>query len=308
VLVVAQLGAYAFAQRTEPMAVRGFWSSAFAPLPYRPAAIEWWVDSILGIVHLLVANIGIAGHLPIDAWHDPSTWLVTVAFVGLVVGGVVVGVRALRNRGAEQSAALATWWATVPLIMAAAVVFAGLAVVEVYPLRGRLIVFLVPLLLTAAAHGLDVLLDREQGGRDEAGPGPTAVVVGGAAVLVAGAALISSIGILTDPYRRFDMAGALAWVEARAEPGDALIIELSSDAQWIHYRSQFDLDGVTVERRSLDSVAGELDAAEPGGTVWFVHAFVTRSHEERVDQLAVRDDVVDEFREDGTVALQITPG
>jgi len=287
-LVAVALAFAGFVHETEPAYMDAFWVDSYGPAPIDGDSVRWWVDALLGLVHLATSQIGFAWHLPVAGWTSATNQIVSIAVVILVGGGAVT---VHRRRVAGR--ARAGWLVAIPVTATFAVVLAGLSVLDLYPFRGRIILHLVPLLLVVAAHSLDVLLDRA--GRVVA---VLAVAAGSVIVLSAG---WSAGGDAVDPFDTYDLTPALEWLDARAQRDDVVVLHADSVDLVEHYANAFDFDGartVIVEGYFSGSA---VDALAGPGRAWVIHAFVhdgarplaveALSHE-RVDAVFEREGVI----------------
>ncbi|MDX2380124.1 MAG: hypothetical protein QNM02_10250 [Acidimicrobiia bacterium] len=308
VIFVAWAVALMWTQLAKPAIMQDFWADAFAPLPTSAAHVEWWVRTTVGLSHLTVTHIGVPLHTEDPAWITTGSRIVALALWGLVIAGVVRVASAVRNdrRSAGLSRSIANWLAVVPAALAIVGAFAAAAVLELYPFRGRLILALVPLVAVAAAHGLDVLLER----RSSPGVVPDrvrTVLAGIAAVVVVVAAGRSAASLIVDPYDRWDVEPAIEWIADTAGEDDAVFAYCLSDQQLQYYREHLDEAGIVAERcitsLALDAVLERVGERR----TWFLHGHI-REDRDAVELIAAHPSVVETFRSDSVIALLLNPG
>jgi hypothetical protein len=170
-----------------------FWASGFAPLSAHLPV--WVVETWYGLTHLAFLHAGPAGAEASPAWWGAPTLLLSlVVLIGLVAAG------SLRRRLA------ATLGATTVAALAASA--AGL-----YPLRGRLLLFAVPLVLLGAAYVVELVGRASR--LERVGAAVAAVVV------------LAPLGVslASYPWPHAGMEGALRYLAARREPGDTLVLD-----------------------------------------------------------------------------------
>jgi len=226
-LFAAAAGALA---RDEFMA--SFWSAGFAPLSGQLPA--WLVESALGLTHLAFLHAGASGVDADPAWYGvPVVLLTAVVIVGLAGLG--------RCSRRLQVSVLLVLGATLCLSAA-----------RVYPLRGRLILFLVPLVHVAAASAVEWLARREGARR--------------AAELLAAALVLGSLGVSlrSYPWPHAGMEGALRFLASRAEPGDGLVVDAWSAPALRFYAPRV---GLPALRPTAPPIPDDADPAAFRGAV-----------------------------------------
>jgi hypothetical protein len=228
-----------------------FWGEGFAPRPTSGAGLEWYWESALGLVHLATRHRGIATQQQLDEW----TGLGNVVALLVVVASVVIVARCDPRR----------------LLMPGGTVAAaiGLAAIDVYPFRGRLLIYLVPLVVFVVAVALDEIGPRW--------PAFASLVTVAAIVPLA----VAAVDILTDPEDRFDIVAALERVEADIEPGDFIALGPLSRPAFDFYERDFDLANSTVVEVT-DYDADVIAASGGGARVWLVASHVVRDAQERI--------------------------
>jgi hypothetical protein len=206
----------------------GYWQDGFPPRPLRVGAtLRWSVETA------------------IDAMDSPvGLALPALALVACVAGLVVLARRELVGTGMLV--------AFVPFLVVA-------AFLERYPVRGRLLLFAVPVALIALAGVV--------------APGRWRMVGLGAVVVLAGATLVDAARIVADPPEFAESRPAFQFVAANRIEGDEL---------WIHdvtvepYRYYGPIVGLDADRRTRWSPSGPCDI-EASGRVWVVFAYTLSS-------------------------------
>ena len=305
-ILLAWALALTWAQLAKPGIMQGFWADAFGPLPTGTAELGWWVRNIVGLSHLSLSNLGVPLHTENPAWVTTGSRLVAVALFGLVVVGALrVSATILRSDDREYRPAVNGWLAVVPAILTICAALAAASVLELYPFRGRLLMVLVPLVAVAAAHGLDVTVERRPSQRLVPGRAERAV-----AATAAGAVVIAVVGsaysLTVDPYDRWDIEPAVEWIADNAEVGDDVVAYCLSDQQLQYYRSHLDETKVTIHpcltTLDLQSVLGRAG----GERMWFLHGHVL-DDAAAVELIATHPSVVATLRSEGVVAVLIDP-
>jgi len=117
-----------------------FWHDAYAPLPLSLESMKWYATNFLGLTHLSLFHLGIAGHLPMEEWKNNVNKLALFFFMGSFV------ILYRKNK--------------VIFIYFVTVLFLALllSMFKVYPFRSRLILYLVPLVFLAYAFIFDFIL------------------------------------------------------------------------------------------------------------------------------------------------------
>jgi hypothetical protein len=236
-----------------------FWQSGYAPFPPRSSAdFRWYGELYASLVAMALKMLGAEGPAP-DLWWPG--WL-DAAFPLLLIGGMAGLARQAVGRRA-----------VVIVLLALATALAA-SMAHVYPLAQRLLVFAVPLvfvLLAGAVDGVAAL------GAPGALAG-TALAAGLVALAVRPA-----IAVATTSPETADAKGALAYVAARARPGDQLAPTAWSMAAVQFYRPRFALDGLKDAPPIQPTVDGPgyvnvLRTRGMLGRTWVVvsHRFVER--------------------------------
>jgi hypothetical protein len=179
----------------------GYWQGGFAPHPLRIGSTLNWVGST---VHGVI-------NLPLDF----GVWPLAVI---LIASGVVT----------------LLWRRTLLglfVVAVIAVVFFA-AIVQEYPIQGRMVLFLVPLGCLAIAAPM--LISTR----------PAAQVV---CVCLVAAVMIPSIAsaahAAVDPYTRTEAREAYVYVQEHERPGDKVLVEWSGTAVYLYYHETLGVTG-----------------------------------------------------------------
>jgi hypothetical protein len=215
-------------------ALLGYWQGGFAPRPLAIGSTLTWIGSA---VH------GVIG-LPLDF----GVWPLAVLLV-------VLGMATLLWRR--------TLIGLFVVIVVAVVFFA--AIIQQYPIQGRMVLFFVPLGCLAIASPM--LLSKRM-----------AVQV--VCACLAGVVLLPSIAsaahAAADPYTRTEAREAYLYVQEHERPGDKMLIEWSGTAVYLYYHETIGVTGIGSFKFSgspkscNNSVLGD----DLSGTdrVWFIFA------------------------------------
>ena len=226
--------------------LRDFWSAGFPTVPPRSwADLAWWPRTLLGI------------------FSDPSG----LPFPGVAVTAAVLGCVRL---AAARRAQLAVLLAPVLCLLGAAVVhmfpFPTSGSAATLPLQGRVILFVVPLLLLLIAAGLGALWASADRVARAAGQVMAVLLLAGLAVDaargLAGPTSINELRGLVETIATRGQAGDVIVVnekarptldyyverESRAQPAlrDLAIVELKGKGQWAAFQEQ--LEGIVAPR------------------------------------------------------------
>lgn len=293
----------------EPGYMQEFWGEVFAPAPTDVAGLEWWAEAAVGLSHLTLSNVGIATSQIDPAWATtPARLLAVVLWSVAAIGAVVAVMRTVRARrdGCTVGTATAAWWGAVVPSSAITAAFAIAAIVDQYPFRGRLVLFLVPLVAVVVAHGLDVLFDSDGSGDGSAARSVRvrSVLVMAAAGVIGVAVAVPALGVLVDPFDRWDIEPAIEWIAEGAEPDDPVIVYGYSASQSQYYGDHFTDAGVVRVTGCCDLRMDTLEAAAGGPRFWLLHGHI-RTDAEQAAALAERPEVMAAYRGEGVMALLI---
>lgn len=267
---VALLMSLQLRRTSDSDAIDAFWADSFAPLPDSAVHLRWWWESALGFVHLATALRGIASQQRLDSWTEP------VVIVSLLV---VVGAAGLVAR--DRPAALVLPATTI-------LVSLTLAGLEIYPFRGRLILYLIPMLALVVAHAVDAL--------DRRAP-VLAWVLCGLVILRVG---WMAGDVLLEPDDRFDMVAALGHVEDGIEPGEVIVLGRGSAAAFEFYADDFDLGDAAVVTVETYDAAVVIDAGG-GAPVWFVASHVLGRDLAAIDEMDNSPEITESWSGDSAV-------
>lgn len=257
---IASFGAtYALALRTvtDNAWLEGYWAAGYAPSPL--ANPLWYRDSALGLVSIAFGPSGAVGIDAKAAWFsEPNVALSVLAAIGL----------ACLARRSPRIACFVVGTAGATLVAAA---------LQAYPFRGRLILFLVPVVFLALSALVERIADSN-----------LALLRRSAALIVTAMfafQLWTALPVAWKPTDTFDVKGALAAVQARRQAGDRIAISVWSRPAYEFYSSRFGLSDLPVATMipASDSAAQLLRAiaAQPQtGRLWilFSHRFGERFH------------------------------
>lgn len=253
-----------------------FWADGFAPLPRSSESLRWWWDSALGLVHLTSSLRGIASQQRLDEWTEP---LIVVSLVVVVIAVVVLA----RFDREALSLPLATLAITL-----------GLAGFDIYPFRGRLILFLIPVVALLLAHAVDQLGSR------------LPAVAAATAMLVVVQFGWTSGDVLVDPDDRFDIVEALGRLEREVAPGDVVVLGRGTQPAFDFYADDYDLAGATlraVEVYDAEAVRSRGD----GTTVWLLASHVLGRDLADISEMDRAPGVTEVWTGDGVILRRFSP-
>lgn len=167
--------------------LQSYWSTGFAPSPVH---VSWYSDHGLGLVHLAFRSreVALPGTLP--AWFDPLNLVLAIG----VATGIGVG---LVRRGPARPPLVGMVTA-----LAAAI---GASAFDMFPLEGRQILFLVPLVFLGAAILVEAIADL---------PATTnAAAAKAATLMMLGAAIIPAQATFRHPSNRYDLKTVLGQID-----------------------------------------------------------------------------------------------
>jgi hypothetical protein len=269
--------------------LEAYWQPGFAPFP--PLSGEewrWYLDSFLGLVYMPLNSLRVP---PIPA-RPEWTGVVNLVMAGLALLGTWAMFRRRRRLFALSAV-------TVLLTLVA-------SMLELYPFRSRLVLFLAPFAFLALAFGGEWL--------SSARPRWLGALLGTAATIGALAvAFVPSAKLFVHPVDGADMKGALEYVTANRQPGDGIVINTTSFPAFQFYAGDYGLteNDVTAmidrdddEELRLDSVL----AAGPGRR-WIFITHVDLDLAETVEAWGEAVTVADEWRNGGARGFLIeVPG
>jgi hypothetical protein len=231
--------------------LREYWREGYVPLSLSVGpTVAWVAESLRLFAHLAFLQRGPAGLAdaagPIGAWP-------TVFAGGLVAGAVALA--AVHRRAA----------ATLAGVLA---VVLGLSALRLYPCRGRLILFLVPMAFLAVGAAAEWLGTRRQ-------PVFRAAAWATAAMVLA-LPLVLSLRDAWRPLRFSELRPVLAHLAANRHPEDDILVGLWGLPAYNYYASRY---GLPVRTDEATTVPLDHDAAQflsrmqsrpEGGRVWLV--------------------------------------
>lgn len=272
-----------------------FWHEAdgYAPAPWS-GGFGWLAETAARTARFSLYHVGIIGR-PADDSLDNAVWASTAALlVALVLlAGILTARRWLRSGLDDTGRSFVLMGGTIAVAFAVMVTLSGL---ELYPLQGRLTIYLFPLVFLAAAASVDYLMEQR-----------AAPIVAALALVVALAPIPRATDVAVSPYDRYDIVEALSWIEGSPQPGDAIVFDLGTSGEAFAFHSpDFDFGATPIRHYSKLDADGIAPLAD-GHTVWYFSAFVTARNSAWVEQLVLDELVVDHWRGDGAVAIEIHP-
>ncbi|MGH9067771.1 MAG: hypothetical protein ACRD0J_09825, partial [Acidimicrobiales bacterium] len=234
--------------------LRSYWSGGFVPHPASPGSVLGWAGKTLpalmaGPVGLTFAGVG----------------------SGLAVAGAVV---ICWRRG----------WAGLALLAAAAAALAG-AWSGKYPVKSRLALFLVPVLVICMAAAVDAGLvslrrpGRHASSRSAGRPGLVARAVAGCLVaLVVAQPFASAAAEVVHPIHVSEVRPVLQFVQHHLRPGDVIDLDAGAGDVWSYYASELGLHvpaNVVLPATSGGTCANPQALVPPGGAerIWLVFGY-----------------------------------
>jgi hypothetical protein len=250
--------------------LRAHWSDGFMPMS--PEAFAWLARACAGLF---------GGYETM--WLDAGTlvpWLrVSWLAAGVSVGGWIWLWTRARHRVA--TAVLAT-----PLLLTLAA-----SAVHAYAFNGRLVHFLVPVMLISFAAGIQALWRMTEA---------RARYLALSLVLVVLAPTILRGGLWTiRPPGREEIKPVLAWISERIGPDDRIYVYHAADAPYLYYRDHFDLDDhpfIHGTRSDADANFIETDVRRLNapGRVWVIFSHVWNGEDHQIlaalDRIGQRHD------------------
>jgi hypothetical protein len=172
---------------------------------------------------------------------------------------------------------------------------------EKYPFHGRLILYLVPLVLIVLGKGMDIFLRLTQNRAIAA----VAFVLLLALLLTPAIATTNSY-LLAHDYLQDDLKPVLSFMEANKQDGDLVYVYHYIEQPYAHYAPHYDLEALPVvvgQNNSADAkqYQQELSALPRGQRIWFLFSFV---HEARIRKGVKRDErvyILNYLRDHGTL-------
>ncbi|MGD1278516.1 MAG: glycosyltransferase family 39 protein [Tepidisphaeraceae bacterium] len=213
--------------------LQSFWSqaNAFAPIPRSFSAITWYKKSLLEI------------------FEDP----LGLDFAQIAALAFICGAAVLYR---EHKPAVILLLTPIALALAA-------AMLHQYPFKGRLILFITPLLAAVIGAGMDWLL---QGQRRLAG--------WVALILLMISPVTMTARYLTHPPAKYDQRGALGYIASHRQEQDICYLDEYCESGFEYYQNRFGLNGakVIVGKRNVagwDDYAADLSKLA-GHRAWVI--------------------------------------
>lgn len=250
-----------------------FWGNLQSYMPLRPWRNPAWFPNAWG--HLLV---NIAG------FPRAAVLLLSVIYV--------VGVGSLLKARKWQ------WAAILVLPIAVNMIVSGF---QKFPFHGRLILYLVPLVLVVLAIGIGALV-RMIPNRMAA----NLVFAGIAAFSVSSAVSTANSYLITREYVVDDMKPVLAYMRDHAEKGDLAYLYHYAASGYAYYAPSYELGSIKTVRGKNHSQRAkrydeELAALPRGQRIWFVFSFVYKTKVGKDNKMDERDYILSYLRENGTL-------
>lgn len=229
-----------------------------------------------------------AGGFPASPW-DPANVLWAWERLSWTFGVFATGLR--RTNGGLGypwshlfvAFAIAGWWAlwrrdrdAAVLVVLPVVATLAAAALHLYPFTGRVVTFLLPLLLLAVAAGVDAIATRLRPRLEVVAPVLLAIA--------AGSPLYAALTAL--PSERVEhLRPVMDHVSARTQPGDAVYVYYGAAHPFLYYaeRRGSDLRGVTLGRCSTSDVREylrDVDRFRGRPRVWIVATHARRDASE----------------------------
>lgn len=179
-------------------AMKSYWAAGYPPRPLTVSGFVTWL-----------ARDGFAvGRYPVNA---------TVPVLALVA--LVAGLVALRRRGRGTGTA---WLAGVVALIVGFVVVG--AVLAVYPMRDRMVLFALPLVMVGAAASIDGLRR------------PALRAVAAVAVIAAWAGILPRAAVaVAAPYNHTEFRAALVYAHDHERPGDRIWADVWANSLYAYY-------------------------------------------------------------------------
>ena len=269
------LGFLAYASLNEPTEfMQNFWVSGYAPLPTSHAGLVWYRESVLGLIYLLFRQKGLAIHEALEQWFDSLNYF-------LLAATSLAAVWAAWRRRIE-----------VLLVLAVGIVAIFAAGIHAYPFRGRLILYLLPILVFLIAIAVDEAAQRA--------PRLSSSLALAIIVVVA----VPSTEVLFNPHNRFDIESAFELVEEGFQDGDAIGIGPGTAPAWEFYKSRYEFEEVPIHRWHSYNV-DEIVKWAQGRRVWFIAGFLWESTYPDAKAMLAHDAIIEEWSADSIYLLLI---
>jgi hypothetical protein len=218
-------------------AMNNYWQGGFMPLAV--SQWRWYLDTFLGM------------------FDNP----VGLSLAGLAAVGFIAGLIALWRNNRKLLALL-----MLPLLATLAA-----SAVRLYPFSGRLILFLVPLIVIVIAEGVTQLwtLTRTQ-----------SVVIGGAIILLLFAQpVLNAVDNFVQPKMGEDIRPAISYIRQHWQKGDQLYVYYGARPAFMYYGPQFgfeDNDYIPGEagRNDWNQYWAEIERVRGQPRVWLLFSHV----------------------------------
>jgi hypothetical protein len=228
--------------------LHAFWRAGFPPEPATASAVaSWLVESALGLSYLSFFEAGLVGPLAPPAWWEPGNALALAATVVGLACAFLVATRFALTFALATGATLAA------------------SVLGLYPFRGRLLLFLVPLVYLAASSTVEWIATRRARWRGW--------LAGVALIVLIAPMAWRALHLVVEPTVHNEIVSALAHVRAHHARGDVVLLDNYSGPVFDFYAERFGLDGTTalvLPRAAPDVIIGELCRSGPRGRSWIV--------------------------------------
>ncbi len=229
-----------------------YWSHGFAPFP--PLTFEdfyWYLSRILEMAFISFQQLGPVPVVPLEGWLKIPNLFISLL---IVAGSIFLFLRSRRNFG---------------ILIGSIIITLCASILKLYPFSGRLIIFLVPILILIVSFAIDELAQSVMQWRKFL-----------AGALVIGVVLISLIYTyqnFSQPINNHNIKGALSFLEKNFHAGDVLAISAWSQPAFAYYSRFFDLHNLPVSiivdiKNDESQFMIDLCSGEVPGRVWILYS------------------------------------
>jgi hypothetical protein len=170
---------------------------------------------------------------------------------------------------------------------------------EKFPFHGRLIMYLIPLVLLVFAKAVDGLIAWIRN------PMIANTVFIALSILLLQPALPTAQNFLiTQTYLRDDLHPVLSYVQENRQGSDMAYLYHYVNGQFQYYASQYDLEDMTTVSgqnysRNAKKYQDELSSLPRGQRIWFIFSFVGEARVNKNDKQSERDYILNYLKEQG---------
>ncbi|MBI1794287.1 MAG: glycosyltransferase family 39 protein [Chloroflexi bacterium] len=228
--------------------LQGYWQKAFMPIPHR-SNLGWFVTTYFSFLTI--------------SFNRTDLILAYIFPVLILIGGISLFFKS-RNRA---------------LIIILPFLMASLAsLLQKYPLKGRFMLFLVPLTLLLIAEGMGrIYLFLAKFNRSF-----SLFACGFIVLLAFGAPLILTLQNFIEPYRGEDIKPVMQYVQENRSPNDIVYVFHSSGPAFTYYAPFYGLDagriivGIEIPRKklALQQFFDDVGLLKGNSKVWFVFSAI----------------------------------